>query len=98
MPRPDASSGVRPGWQPYDPAWLVALARKQHPDKPAIADALSRCLQATGSGTACVHFASSSQGVDGSEELHDPQLGLIVVDVLRDGRIGGIEIVGLLPD
>ena len=33
-------------WQPYDPSWLVALAREQHPDKPWLVESLRLCTRA----------------------------------------------------
>ena len=91
-------------WQPYDPAWLVQLARAQHPESPWLAEALARCRLAVGAGSPYVHFASAEQANRPGAEwqyresisLHDPEVGLVVVDVLEDGRIGGIELVGLL--
>jgi hypothetical protein len=90
-------------WAPYDPAWLVALARAQHPDEPWLADALSRCTQARGAGTVYVRFVSHRHAnqpgapwqYDRSIELADPEAGVVLVDVLRNGRIGGIEMLDL---
>jgi hypothetical protein len=102
MTEPDPPSTLRRGWEPYDPTWLVALARVQHPDSPWLAESLARCTQAIGAGRACVHFASPHPAVaaDGSAaetiQLDDPDVGVVVVEVLPDRRIGGIEIVALL--
>ena len=91
------------GWQPYDPAWLVALARRQHPAQPWLAEALSRCTQARGAGTVYVRFVSHRRANQpGSPwqfartiELVDAEAGVVLCDVLQDGRIGGIELVDL---
>ncbi len=37
-PAPDTGRRARHDWKPYDPAWLAALAREQHPDLPWLAD------------------------------------------------------------
>jgi hypothetical protein len=95
--------GLR-GWQPYDPQWLVALARAQYPDEPWLAEALAQCRRALGGGTADVHFVDparpnqpgSAWQFDRTVELDDPETGLVVLDVLEDGRIGGLEMAGLL--
>jgi hypothetical protein len=84
----------------------VKLAREQHPDAPWLADALALCRRAVGAGSAYVHFASAEHANrPGAEwqyresmDLDDPEVGMVVVDVLQDGRIGGIELVGLLAE
>jgi hypothetical protein len=101
MAAPTPPPSARRGWTAYDPEWLVVLAREQHPDAPWLADALAQCRQAVGVGNALVHFASGRPEVEApfveTIELDDPSLGLVLVDVLPDQRIGAIEIVSLLP-
>jgi hypothetical protein len=90
-------------WTAYDPAWLVALARAQHPGKPWLAEALARCTQARGAGTVYVRFVSHRNAnqpgaawqFERSVELVDRDAGVVLVDVLQDGRIGGVELVDL---
>jgi hypothetical protein len=43
-------------WQPYDPSWLVTLARTQHRHEPWLADALARCTHDTWSSRAQLYF------------------------------------------
>jgi len=91
------------GWAQYDPAWLVALARRQRPGEPWLAEALSRCTRARGAGTVYVRFVTHRRAnqpgapwqFDRTVELVDPDAGVVLVDVLQDGRIGGIELLDL---
>jgi hypothetical protein len=92
------------GWKAYDPTWLVAQSRRQFPDQPELAEAFSRCLRARGAGGAVVYFvdparanqAGSAWQFDRNELLEDTEFGDVVVDVLKDGRIGGIELLDVL--
>ena len=88
-------------WIDYDPAWLVALAREQ---LPALAPALSRCTRALVESKAYIYFVSGDEAnqpgsewqFDRNEFLRDPVRGELVLDVLKDGRIGGIEFLSRL--
>lgn len=87
--------------EPYDPTWLADLARQQHPDRPELATALARCTSAQWSDSrAYVYFVlpPESPNAPGSDwqiqenvRLEDAAAGDIVLDLLRDGRIGGAE-------
>ena len=91
-------------WQPYDPAWLVALAREAMPDAPWLADALATCTRASQESRAYLYFADPSganepgSGWQLAENvvLHHPREGDLVLDVLKDGRIGGVEFLSRL--
>jgi len=86
-------------WKRYDPAWLVALAREQHPDLPWLADALAGCTRAAWESRAYVYFVDpadanqpgSAWQFDVNVVLEDPREGEIVLDVLRGQRVGGAE-------
>jgi hypothetical protein len=86
-------------WKPYDPAWLVALAREQHPDLPWLADALAGCTRAAWESRAYVHFVDpadanqpgSAWQFEENVVLEHPREGEIVLDVLRGQRVGGAE-------
>ncbi len=90
---------ARPGWEPYDPAWLVTLAREQLPEAPALADALESCTVARAESRAYLHFVDP-QGPDWrfreNVALEHPREGTVVLDVLEDGRVGGIEMLSRL--
>lgn len=48
-------------WKDYDPGWLVALAREQHPDEPWLAAALERCTRAQWESRAYVYFVDQER-------------------------------------
>ena len=86
-------------WTPYDPSWLVAWLRANRPELTALADALARCTRAAEGGRAYLYFvdpAAANQPGAGwqmgeSVTLEHPREGTLVLDVLADGRVGGIE-------
>jgi len=81
-------------WKPYDPTWLVELAKQQRPDDVRLHEALKRCTRILGNS----FVKPKRPNHPGSEwqfkeniTLEHPEFGDIVLDVLKDGRIGGIE-------
>ena len=86
-------------WQPYDPAWLVALARETMPDAPSLADALAKCTRASQPSRAYTYFVDPARPNEPDSAwqfaenvvLHHPREGELVLDVLKDGRIGVVE-------
>ncbi len=88
-------------WKSYDPQWLVDLAMEQVPSETELHDALRNCTKIRGD-----YFVDSSRpNKPGSEwqfdrnvTLDHPELGYIVLDILKDGRVGGIEYLGLMLD
>lgn len=86
-------------WQPYDPAWLVALARETVPGDPWLADALATCTRASQESRAYLYFVDPARPNEPGSAwqlaetvvLHHPREGDLVLDVLKDGRIGGVE-------
>jgi len=88
-------------WKPYDPGWLVALARESRPDEPWLAEALSRCTRAAQESPAYIHFVDPAHPNEPGAEwrfqenvvLHHPREGELVLDVLEGARIGGVELL-----
>lgn len=86
-------------WEPYDPQWLVKLAEEQMPEEPELAQALAACTRCTRESAYMVYFVApsfpnqpgSAWQFDENVILEDPQEGDLVLDVLKDGRIGGVE-------
>jgi hypothetical protein len=81
---------------PYDPTWLVDLARASRPGEPWLAEALARCTRVVEESRAYLRFAGpDDDGPDARFEknlvLHHAREGELVLDVLAGGRIGGIE-------
>jgi len=88
-------------WEAYDPAWLVALVREQCPDEPWLADAAATCTRCQVESRAYIYFvdgASPNQPrspwqFERNIVLSSPSEGEIVLDILTDQRIGGVEFV-----
>jgi hypothetical protein len=86
-------------WQPYDPTWLVEWVRANRPDVAWVADALARCTRAAAGGRAYLYFADPADAnqpgaawqIAENVTLEHPDEGTLVLDVLLDRRIGGIE-------
>ena len=91
-------------WEPYDPRWLVHLARQQFPGDYELHQAPSLCTLAQ--RNACCapkicgyHFVDASNpNQPGSPWQHSHTVIIprdaepdIFVDVLKDGRIGAVE-------
>ena len=47
-------------WQPYDPRWLIALAKEQHPEKEWLVEALAVCTRAKPKGDAFIYFVDAA--------------------------------------
>ena len=80
-------------FRPFDPAWLVAAAKKQHPAEAKLHDALARCTQVAGEEPVLyfVDPESSEWHVERDFRINDTPKGDVEIDILKDGRIGGIE-------
>jgi len=77
----------------YDPAWLVEAAKKQHPAEGWLHEALAKCTRAIGEEPV-IYFVdpkSPDWHVARDYRINDTPRGDVEIDVLKDGRIGGIE-------
>ena len=91
-------------WEPYDPTWLVEWVRKNVPGEPWLADALARCTRGAWGGRAYLYFVDPTDAnqpgaewqIADSVTLDHPKEGTLVLDVLSDRRIGGIEFLARL--
>lgn len=94
----------RPKWIAYDPAWLVDASERQYPDQPQLVAALARCTRACRESRAYIHFVAPERpNQPGSEWQFERNLllektahGTLVLDILRDGRVGGVEFLSRL--
>lgn len=85
-------------WKPYDPEWLVMLAKQQFPNDTALHYSLSQCTKVLKG----YYFVNPKRpNKHGSEwqfshciTLFDPEIGEVVLDILKDGRVGSMEFVG----
>lgn len=86
-------------WQPYDPSWLVGLAEEQYPDQPWLTAALARCTRCHVESPAYTYFVDpecankpgAAWQFAANIELSSPTAGPLLLDVLTEGRIGGVE-------
>lgn len=91
-------------WHPYDPTWLTLLVKALHPQEPWLAEALMTCTTAAAEGRAYLRFADpnspnrldSEWQFERSIMLEHPTEGTLVLDVLRGGRVGGVEFLNRL--
>lgn len=89
----------------YDPTWLVELAKKQRPELVWFHEALVKCTQVVEKQPAYIRFINADNpNAPGSEwqysysvELNCPENGFLVVDVMKDRRVGGVEFVDKIP-
>lgn len=96
----------RPRWTADDPGWLVEAAAREYPDQPGLAAALVRCTRARWESSAYLRFVSARRAnqpgaewqFDSSLALEDTVHGTVLLDILRDGRIGGAEFLCRLLD
>jgi len=86
-------------WVSFDPSWLVALAQEQLPDEKWLPKALAACRSCSWESRAYAHFVDNSNpNQPGSKwqfernlVLFDAKEGELVLDVLTERRIGGVE-------
>jgi hypothetical protein len=91
-------------WKPYDPAWLVDLAKEQLPGETWLPAALAACTTARQESDAYIHFARAAGSDEPVSEweiqtdltLKHPTEGDLVLDVLEGNRIAGIEFLAKL--
>ena len=86
-------------WEPYDPSWLVALARRQHAADPSLAAALERCDCHWAKSRLYIYFVDPTRAnepgalwqFEKNVWLKDEREGDLLLDILQDGRVGGVE-------
>jgi hypothetical protein len=83
---------------------IIRLVREQEPDREDIVTALQNCKSGHWSSNGYYQFVNSrNPNQPGSEWQHEECIvieqekeGDIVIDLLKDGRIGGIEFIDLI--
>jgi hypothetical protein len=83
----------------FEPAMLAAVARDQAPDFPWLGHALENSIAGEWESAAYVRFVSKQDAnVPGAEwqfeknvVLEHPDFGTVIVDVLTEQRLGGLE-------
>ncbi len=91
-------------WEPYDPSWLVDAAQEHVPEELWLPEALAQCTRCNWESPAYVHFVDPScPNEEGSEWQFDINIiieheteGDLVLDILKDRRVGGVEFLNRL--
>jgi hypothetical protein len=91
-------------WESYDPTWLVELAQATCADAPWLAAALRRCTRVARESRAYLYFVNPADANGPGSEwqfaenilLEHPIEGSIVLDILTDRRVGGVEFLSRL--
>lgn len=86
-------------WKEYDSSWLVKLAKEQYPDDISLHEELKKCTKIKSN----IYFVDprnpnctgSEWQFDKSITLIHPEMDEIVLDIMKDGRVGSIEFLGL---
>ena len=88
-------------WEPYDPSWLVELAREQYPDKPWLLEALEKCTRCLKSNKYIYFVNPKNPDKLGSEwqyemclSMTSPKEGWLLLQILKNNRVGGVEFAG----
>ena len=84
---------------------IIDLVRQQEPQRQDIVKSLKRCSGGKWTSNGYYKFSTPKNGNKGPEwefreniVLEHEFLGLIVLDLLKNGRIAGIEFINLIED
>ena len=86
-------------WEPYNPTWLVELAREQRPEAAWLPGALAVCTRCLRESDAYLFFvdphheneSGAAWQFHSNLDFQSPTEGLIVLDILTNHRVGGVE-------
>ncbi len=86
--------------------YIIKLVSEQEPERKDIIDALRKCKTGKWDGSGYYRFVNTSNAnLPGAVWQHEECIVLeqdndadIVLDILKDGRIGGIEFIGLIEN
>ena len=82
-------------WVDYDPSWLIELAREQKPKLTWLPDALAQCTRAMQLNKSEFEFVAREEWqFEKSVVLRSAEHGLIVIDLLKGQKVGGIKLHG----
>ncbi len=90
----------------FEPRMLIEAVKDQAPEYPWLPEALANCGAGHWESPAYVRYVSSrNPNQPGSKwqfeanvVLDHETLGMVVIDVLSEHRLGGIEFVDRIPD
>ena len=87
-------------WTPFDPSWLVKLAREQSPKEKWLSQALAECTHIMPSANeATIYFVNPINANEpnaiyqfkGNTTLYSPTKGWLILDVLKGNKIGSLD-------
>ncbi|NCB07624.1 MAG: hypothetical protein EOM73_05625 [Bacteroidia bacterium] len=93
--------------EPYfDIKWIIEMIKEQEPDRVDLIDQLKKSERKKWIRQPYINFVSGERpNQPGSEWQIDENIvleheteGTIVLDILKDGRIGGIEFINQIPN
>jgi hypothetical protein len=85
----------------FNPQWIIDLVKEKEPDRTDVISALSKCTSGKWESVGYIHFVNPENANEpGADwQFHESIVvehyteGTIVIDVLRSGKIGGLEFV-----
>lgn len=85
--------------------WIIELLKEQEPERTDLIEQLERNERREWFRQAYIRFVNAERPnqpnsewqFDENIELEHPTEGTIVLDILKDGRIGGIEFIKYIP-
>ncbi len=91
-------------WETYNPDWLIKIAKEQIPEEKEVIENLKSCIQCYKESKAYYYFIHSENPNEPNSEwqfdenivLHSKEKGEIVLDILKEKKIGGIEFLNRL--
>ncbi|WP_109437039.1 hypothetical protein [Aquimarina sp. AU119] len=91
-------------WEKYNPEWLAQIAEKQIPEEIEIIRSIRNCTQIYWESRAYGYFVNpKNANLPNSEwqfeqniTLQDKKEGELILDILTDKKIGGIEFMKYL--
>ena len=91
-------------WETYNPEWLVEIAKEQIPEEHKIIENLKQCVKCFKESKAYYYFVYSENPNEPNSDwqfveniiLQSKENGEIVLDILKDKKIGGIEFLNRL--
>lgn len=93
--------------EPYfDIEWIIEMIKEQEPDRVDLIDQLKKSERKKWIRQPYISFVSgerpnqlgSEWQIEKNIVLENEKEGTIVLDILKDGRIGGIEFINQIPN
>lgn len=85
-------------WKPYDPGWLIELAKDQSPEEPWLPEALAACTKARQVNEVIIDFIHPLKGkFETNIAFHSPTGGMVILDIFESHIVGGVEFVFVPP-